>query len=140
MIVLLKKLTRKSTIQAGKNAGLLVGDILKKCKLDIIYSYFHYGCLTYTDDILDEVNILPEDRIAKPGKAPEKYEFYLERNIGKRDVAVAVRRYLKRDEEGLKKAHSLIENKNAKRKLAARVGRERIFWSKGAMQFRNHQK
>jgi hypothetical protein len=79
--ILLKKLTEKSVIQAGKNKGLTVGDVLQIRKIDLIYSYFNYDGLTFTDEILDKLKIYPEDRIQKPGKEPEKFKVYAERNI-----------------------------------------------------------
>jgi hypothetical protein len=74
-------MTHLSKIPLGKNQGLTVGEVLKKSKIDLIYSYFNYANITYTDDILDELRINPEDRIVKPGKSPDKTHFYIQRNM-----------------------------------------------------------
>jgi len=137
-IILLRTLTKKSVIQQGKNKGLLVGEVLKKCKLDLIYAYFNYANLSFTEDILEELNIKAEDKIQKPGKSPEKFEFYADRNIylvaknklrlqGKDDSQIAV--------SGVKKC---IKKSRMKAKEIRFLMAERHIFSKGAMQWRNH--
>ena len=79
-IILLKTLTEKSIIQDGKNKGIPVGELIIRKKTDLIYTYFHYANLTFTPDIIEKLKIKPEDIIAKPGKAPEKFEYYSKRN------------------------------------------------------------
>jgi hypothetical protein len=99
MRILLKKMTLKSVIQNGKNKGLLVGEVMKKCKIDLIYTYFNYSNLTFTDDILDMLYIKQEDRIAKPGKDADKFAIYRNRNI---NSAILEKIKKVEDEEGRK--------------------------------------
>lgn len=134
--ILLRKLTEKSVIQQGKNQGLTVGEVMKKCKLDIIYAYFNYANLTFMDDILDSVRISPEDRIEKPGKAPEKYEFYKKRNLFHSAIGVLGD---KNADAGVIKAVSnkiAIAKRRAFRK--AESARFRFEFKKSKLQFKNH--
>lgn len=117
-IIRLRTMTKKSPIRAGKNEGFLVGDVMKKCKLDLIYMYYHYDLLSFCDEILDELHIRPEDKIAKPGKAPELYEYYRNRNIRAAEMTRA--KLLVKDGDpkaGIKIATSI----NAKKKRVARA-------------------
>ncbi len=140
-IVLLKTLTRKSIIADGKNKGLSVTDLLKNKKIDLIYSYFNYSGITFTDDVLDELNINSEDRLKKPGKDPEKYKKYAERNVYLYAKTVA-KKVMKKGEDELQEAiEKIITNRNKRRfkkKYKALIEREKKTFSKGALMRRNH--
>ncbi len=139
-IILLKTLTRKSIIQGGKNKGLAVADLLRKKKTDLIYSYFNYDGITFTDDILDELNIYLEDRIKKPGKDPDKYSKYAERNI----YAAAKFTIINKTgvKEGLETIIPAVLKNKAKSKYRAKykalIEREKKTFSKGSMMRKNH--
>lgn len=148
-VLLLRKMTRLSKISLGKNAGLTVGEVMKKCKLDIIYSYFHYDMITFTDDILDELLIRPEDRIEKPGKAPEKHDYYRHRNNGlaAKITAKHVAKKLKRqgiavDDETFEiiqcKAFTARQKKITNARYRQMKARDRLNYSKGSLMARNH--
>lgn len=68
-------MTLKSVFEAGNLAGYSVQhaiDLHRSAYLRWIY--YNYSRLTFTDDVLDLINIRAEDRIEKPGKNPEKGE------------------------------------------------------------------
>lgn len=139
--ILLTKLTKKSTIPAGKNAGLKVGDVLKIKKISLIYAYFHYSNITFTDDVLDELNIKAEDRIPKPSKCPEKFDFYLNRNLYYATGKVAGN--IENDENidfSSPKAMAIKRNIIKSKKVAKYKGmieREKRKYSKGSLQRKN---
>ena len=58
----------------GKYATLTVGQVLDIHKKGyLVYLYYHCEAITFTPEILDELKILPEDRINKPGVDYEGY-------------------------------------------------------------------
>jgi hypothetical protein len=139
-IILLRTLTEKSIIQNGKNKGFPVGDLLLRCKTDLIYSYFNYANITFTPEIIEKLKIRPEDIIKKPGKAPEKFEFYSTRNnymvsvmkVKSQDVKTEIEQplmnwYYKRRRKAIFKG-----------RFKGMIERERIIYSKANMQRRNH--
>lgn len=141
-IILLRTLTEKSIIQNGKNKGLPVGDLLNRCKTDLIYSYFHYANITFTPEIIAKLNLRPEDIIQKPGKAPEKFEFYSTRNnflvsvhkVRSQGVNSDIEKplmnwYYKKRQKGIFKS-----------KYKGLIEREKIMYSKSNMQRRNQGK
>jgi hypothetical protein len=136
--ILLKKLTPKSIIPAGKNKGLTVQDVLNKSKIDLIYSYFNYSKITFTDEVLDQLRINLEDRIEKPGKNPEIGLKYINRNIGARATFLI-------DKENINsKTLAAVKKSYAKSKFKARykalIERERIQFSKSSLQRKNQGK
>jgi hypothetical protein len=69
MILLLRKLTRKSKMGFGQYRDLTVQDLLdQKRGLHIVAAYYALGNITFEDDILDELGIPEDERINKPGK------------------------------------------------------------------------
>jgi flavorubredoxin len=139
--ILLKTLTRKSIIADGKNKGLSVTDLLKNKKIDLIYSYFNYSGITFTDDVLDELNINSEDRLKKPGKDPEKYKKYVERNTYMYAKIIA-KKVMKKGEDELQEAiEKIITNRNKRRfkkKYKSLIEREKKTFSKVALMRKNH--
>ena len=71
-VVLLRTLTRKSILNFGRHAPIPIGDLVDLQKVNYLrWIYYNYEGLTFTEDILTDINILPEHRIKKPGKDPE---------------------------------------------------------------------
>lgn len=140
-VIRLRTMTKKSPIQGGKNEGFLVGDIMKKCKLDLIYMYYHYDLLSFCDEILDELHIKAEDRIAKPGKAPELYEYYRNRNIKAAEMTRAKLMVRKDDPKAGLKIATCINSKK-KRVMRAKLIEQRkqsaFQSSKSYLQAMNH--
>lgn len=140
--ILLKTLTKKSIIQNGKNKGLTVSDLLRLKKIDLIYSYYHYDVLTFTDEILDELGIKPEDKIEKPGKAPEKFKYYADRNIFIAAKIAAKRSLGSSDDEKINSIARIIKQRSAKKKFNAKykrlIEKEKLSFSKSALMRKNH--
>lgn len=137
MRILLKTLTEKSIIQYGKNEGLSVGDVLKKCKSDLIYTYFNYSNLTFTEEILEKLRIYPEDRISKPGRNPEKGKKYINRNI-KISNKLTLEKHTNANPEDNAKLYSKYASSRRKHKAKASykklIETERKLFSKGSLQ------
>jgi hypothetical protein len=133
-VILLRTLTKKSLIADGKNKGLLVGDVLIKCKTDLLYSYFNYANLSFTEDILDELRISAEDRITKPGKDPDKFIHYRNRNLYTAAKIVGKTK----DHVGTLSVMTKRRKAKAKANLVAYTKRSSLAFSKSAMQRFNH--
>jgi len=74
-VTLLRTLTRKSLLKFGKNADLCVQELLHKhARSYLRWVYYNCDKISFTDDILDEINIYEGDRIEKPGKYPIRHE------------------------------------------------------------------
>lgn len=72
-IVLLRRLTKKSKLQFGKHKHMTVNDLLSVNKHSVLIGiYYGLGNITFSDDVLEELLILEEDRIKKPGSDKEK--------------------------------------------------------------------
>lgn len=72
MEILLRKLTKKSTIDFGKHSGLKVGDLLNIMEIRYLrWMYYNCSMITFFDDILEQIGIPLKWRIDKPGKNPE---------------------------------------------------------------------
>lgn len=147
-VILLRKMTEKSVIPDGKNKGMTVGDLLITSKASLIYTYFTYELLTFTDDILKKLNIRQEDYIAKPGKAPEKAQYYIKRNVQMAAETKARQRlqFVKMDDrqdpelfnEVKERMVEKIKRKRSKTKMIASYKAERFLFSKARMQTYNH--
>lgn len=69
----LRKLTRLSKIGFGPMADYTVGALLKHDCLSIPKLYYCNSHITFFDDILEEIGIVGEWIIEKPGKDCKKY-------------------------------------------------------------------
>jgi len=70
--VLLRKMARKSKFNTGKYDGVTVQELINANKQPYLrWVYYNMSMITFMDDILDELNIWPDERIEKPGKNPE---------------------------------------------------------------------
>jgi hypothetical protein len=141
-ITLLRTLTEKSVIPLGKNKGLQVSDVLLKSKISLIYSYFYYDRITFTSSVLDTLKIDQEDRIAKPGKNPETFKKYEQRNHYVVAKFIAQKLY---DDENITRplvksfAKNLAKSK-ARAKYKGLIERERILYSKASLKAKNQNK
>lgn len=124
--VRLRTLTHKSIIGFGKHTDMSVYQML--CIKNYRYLrwiYFNSSKISFIDEILDEINLLPEFRIKKPGKDPEK--------VSELNDLI--------ESKMSKYWNDNLEKKNIKG-LNSRVrksrGRDRISYSKSKMQARNH--
>ncbi len=72
--VLLRTLTRKSVLWFGKFEGLKIQQIID-LRHQTYLRWIYYNCkeVTFLDDILSEITIIEDRRIAKPGICPEKH-------------------------------------------------------------------
>ncbi|HEY4065162.1 MAG TPA: hypothetical protein VGM30_24840 [Puia sp.] len=138
-VILLRTLTKLSRLDQGKYKGFTVGEIIKLSKIYIITAYFRYANITYTQEILDELNIRPEDRIIKPGKDEEKINYYFNRNFFASATNVS-EKYGVTDKKGILSIKNVIRRRAAKVSSKARMDRDRIAFSKRNMQARNHGK
>lgn len=69
--ITLRKMTKKSILGFGytDQRDLSVGQLIDLGERKVLVSsYFGLSKITFIDEILDELNILPEYRIEKPGK------------------------------------------------------------------------
>ncbi|MBC8321219.1 MAG: hypothetical protein H8E34_10890 [Bacteroidetes bacterium] len=74
-ITLLRTMTGKSIIGFGRYADMSVQQVIDLRKAPYLrWLYFNFTKITFTDDILDEINLWEEFRIDKPGKCPEKHK------------------------------------------------------------------
>lgn len=77
-VVSLRTMTKKSVFKTdGKFANQTVGSLLKSPKgLErLVYSYFNYERISFVDEVLNELGIIPEIRLEKPSKIT-KEEYY----------------------------------------------------------------
>lgn len=74
-MVMLRKMTKKSTIQEGKYALMKVGDLMKD-EQHMIYLariYYKYSNLSFVDEVLEELQITGDLRIDKPSADMSKF-------------------------------------------------------------------
>ena len=69
-VTLLRTLTRKSLMRFGKHPFRTVADVLIIDRMELVLEYYRNEAITFTEDILDELRLTPDRRIAKPGKIP----------------------------------------------------------------------
>lgn len=71
----LRTLTEKSKLGFGKNADLPIWKLLDhgSGKAYLCWVYYNASGITFTDEILDAINIRPDERIIKPGKNEELF-------------------------------------------------------------------
>lgn len=73
--VILRTLTNKSVLGFGQYRELTVLEIINLQKSGYLrYAYFNFYGITFTDEVLDKLNIHPKYRIHKPGTNPELFE------------------------------------------------------------------
>ena len=121
---ILRKMTLKSVFHAGVMQGLTVQQVIDQLRNTYLrWIYYNYSGITFTDDILDIINIRPEDRITKPGKNPEygeQLQKIIHSRISKTSQEKNIRIASSRARARLKKMNKDMRN------------------TKGAMQAKNH--
>jgi len=78
-MILLRKMTEKSTMNFGKYSELTVRQVIDINTSYIVWSYYNSSKITFVDELLDEINISAEHRIEKPGTCAETHQLHLER-------------------------------------------------------------
>lgn len=73
-IITLRTMTRKSKIGWGKFENRTVESVLDSQPSYLVWLYYHVQWMNFTDDILDQLRIFPEERITKPGTNDEIFE------------------------------------------------------------------
>lgn len=74
-VILLRKLTEKSLLKFGKYKDLTVMELLNIRKHPYIrWVYYNMSNITFTDEVLQKINIFDRDKIKKPGVNPEMFE------------------------------------------------------------------
>lgn len=83
--ILLRKLTKRSTLNFGKFKDYTVEHLFgMKKQIELTSIYFKLSTITFTDDILDELGITEEYRIQKPSKNVELYQDFMMMKYGKK--------------------------------------------------------
>lgn len=83
--ILLRKLTKKSTLKFGKFKHYTVEHLFGMRKqVELTSIYFNLSTITFTDDILDELGITEEYRIIKPATNVELYQCFMMHQYGKK--------------------------------------------------------
>ena len=83
--ILLRKLTKKSTLNFGKFKDYTVEHLFgMKKQIDLTSIYFKLSNITFVDEILDELGITEEYRIEKPSKNAELYQDFMMMKYGKK--------------------------------------------------------
>jgi len=127
-VTLLRTLTQKSYLKFGKYTDFRVGELLQTYKFRYLrWIYFNCSKITFTDEILELLNITKEFKIDKPGKCSENHDLLneiLNNNIPKFRVE-----YLKTETK-----------REKKRNYINLMKRNKIHFSKKSMQRRNHGK
>jgi hypothetical protein len=125
-VVLLRKLSRKSTLKFGKYSEFTVQDVINLTKHKYLrWIYFNCSNINFMDDILHEINITEKFRIDKPSKNPELYN-ELNQHIFDNISDEFLPKYLAKNK--------LIADKNIKSKAIRGLKKDRINYTKSAMQ------
>ena len=81
--ILLRKLTKKSTLKFGKFKDCTVEHLFgMKKQIELTSIYFKLSTITFSDDILEELGITKEFRIEKPSKNLELYQVFMSEKYG----------------------------------------------------------
>ena len=124
-MLILRKLTAKSTMGFGKFNSLRVGDLLAiQNHTYLRWVYFNASMIDFFEEILNEIGIDPEWRIDKPGKDPEKGE-----------ELAAQKRYNRPFKSRMHYAST--QRKRSKSELINLRERERLSFSKASLMSRN---
>lgn len=136
----LRTMARKSVFNGGKHEGRSVQQLLDLQHTRYLrWVYFNLSKISFLPDILDEIGITEEWRIEKPGKDPEKgraldeYKDKNHNNFLKRQSETDPQRAIREDAHF--KATLRRESRRSSRQFFKEDAR---FFSKGAMQSRNH--
>lgn len=71
-VLKLRIMTRKSQLKAGKYVGVYVDTLLNIDSRYLVWCYYNLSKISFVEEILDELCIIPSLRISKPGKVSRK--------------------------------------------------------------------
>lgn len=127
-VVLLRKLTEKSTLKFGMYDNVPIYNLLDLKKYSYLrWVYYNSSNITFLDSILEEIGITEEYYIDKPGK---NTELGIELNdIKKSKMPFKNKQHIKK----------VIRCSKIHKKMSATVTNN-IKYSKGSLQARNHGK
>jgi hypothetical protein len=129
-VVLLRKLSRKSTMKFGQYEELTVQDIINLTKHKYLrWVYFNCSNIDFMDDVLDEIRIPENFRIKKPIKKPELHD-ELNKLIFENLDSDFVEKYLKNKNK--------IAEKTLKGKSVSNKVKDCLNYSNSALQRLNH--
>ena len=122
----LRTLARKSIMGFGRFHDYRVHDLINLGhKRFLRWYYYNMSMISFNDEILDVIGITEEHRITKPGKNPNRHD--------------ELNKEIDPNWQGLSKHKTKLNGKAASRgRQTAQRHRERIYYSKGSMQARNH--
>ena len=128
MAILLRKLTEKSQMNFGKYFDCTAGQLLAlKHHSYLRWVYYNMSNITFMDNILQEIGIMEEHKITKPGKDSEMGEYL--QNLASMKIS------------GITKYRNNKKNKKIKiAKLGMKSRADGVFFSKANLMRRNHGK
>lgn len=104
--ILLRKMTKKSTINFGKFKECTVEQLFgMKKQIGLISMYFNLSTITFTDEILDELGITAEYRIDKPSTSREIYDRFIAIKYGKKQAPSKELQRMQRETRSLSKGY-----------------------------------
>ena len=125
-VVMLRKLTEKSTLKFGQYQDIPIYNLLDLQRNTYLrWVYYNSSNITFMDNILLKIGILQNEFINKPGKNIDMYDFVTNRIRSKMS-----NKLLEKSEK--------IKNKNFNAKLVQEHKNEGILFSKSAMLNKNH--
>lgn len=142
MTLLLRTLARKSVLDFGKFKDRTVQQCIDLGNHRVLrWYYYNYDMISYLPDILEEIGIAEEWRIAKPGKDPDKGAAL----DSLKDQKMAVFRKLafengNQHDMGCVSHDMSRERKRRRAKFTAFAKEDRRQFTKANMQARNHGK
>ena len=130
-VTLLRTLTRKTVMRFGPHRDLGVEQMLERHIYQLVKVYYNLSAISFTEDVLLEMCIGPNDRISKPGK--------LTGQAASDAIEAAIARIKSDPEKSNPKRMSLKEYSFARKMKSrtSRLGDSRIF-SPDALTRRNH--
>jgi len=137
MIVLLRKLTRKSIIGFSAYVDLTVQNLLDQYKhKELLELYYLFRNIDFADDVLEELHIIGERRLDKKNMLPDddRYKYRKFINICLRSMIDA-----RTEEQNIKINRQKITNsqREAREKKKIIFGKNNHFTKKSSLQYKN---
>jgi len=134
-VITLRKLTERSTLGFGKFEHATVEELLNIRQHNyLVWVYYHYAGITFTDEILDKLKIQYSMRIDKPGTSPDTFIKYQKR---KQDIFVCAGQTTAERA----KRKNILKRKNKHRQFLQTISEKDRFrsgeWSKAQMAWNN---
>lgn len=125
-VILLRKLTEKSTLKFGQYGDVSIYNLLDLHRTKYLrWVYYNCSNITFIDEILFKIGILEDEFIPKPSVNREMLEIVNQR------ISSNTRDFLK--EKNKKRASKIIKGKNA-----SSSKRDKITYSKDSLRRKNH--